>query len=66
METTATTDLPGILAELESLNQRIDRIISRPGYEGDTARASMLRKLQTRRRALSAAAAAAPAGRCAK
>ena len=52
----ATTDLPGILAELDSLNARIDRIISRPGYEGDTARASMLRKLQARRRALSAAA----------
>jgi len=63
METTATTDLPGILAELDSLNSRIDRIISRPGYEGDTARASMLRKLQTRRRALSAAAACYGRGR---
>jgi hypothetical protein len=63
METNTTTDLPGILAELESLNQRIDRIISRPGYEGDTARASMLRKLQTRRRALSAAAACYGRGR---
>ena len=56
MENVATTSISGILAELDSLNARIDRIISRPGYEGDTARASMLRKLQARRRALSAAA----------
>jgi hypothetical protein len=63
METTATTDLPGILAELDSLNARIDRIISRPGYEGDTARRSMLNRLQTRRRALSAAAACYGRGR---
>jgi len=56
METTTTTDLPGILAELELINIRISRILARPGYATDTARATMLRRLQTRRSALSAAA----------
>jgi hypothetical protein len=59
----ATTDLSGILAELDSLDARIDRIIARPGHSTDTARRSMLNRLQTRRRALSAAAACYGRGR---
>ena len=53
----ATTDYAGILAELDLLNARIDRILARPGYAADTARRSMLNRLQVRRRALSDAAA---------
>ena len=59
----ATTDYAGILAELDLLDQRIDRIIQRPGYATDTARRSMLNRLQVRRRALSAAAACYRGGR---
>jgi len=56
-ENVATTSISGILAELELINIRISRILARPGYATDTARATMLRRLQTRRSALSAAAA---------
>ena len=54
----ATTDINGIINELALLDQRIDRILARPGYATDTARRTMLNRLQTRRRALSDAAAA--------
>ena len=57
METTTTTDYAGILAELELINIRISRICARAGYATDTARRTMLNRLQTRRSALSAAAA---------
>ena len=58
----ATTDISGIINELELLDQRIDRILARPGYSTDTARRTMLNRLQTRRRALSDAAVAARYG----